>query len=138
MKTTVVIMALATAAVAGLAIATCADHDEDDRVEELMERTHEGKRSAYRQVKKEVAAQNPSWRIIEGTLPQFEAMSRALRESKDEDIRGSADGYLDAVQEMVKATQRRDANAMKEAVGSLSQSCGDCHFKGGVGGELDD
>jgi hypothetical protein len=138
MKRTVLNVTLAVVTVAGVGIATYADHDEDERVGKLMEKTHEGKRSAYRLAKKEAASPNPSWQVIEGTLPQFEAMSKALRESRDDDIRGSADGYLDAVKEMVKAARQRDAVAIKTAVRDLSESCGDCHVKGGVGGELDD
>lgn len=138
MKPTILATWLAISFVGVVGVVTYADHDEDERVEELMEKTHEGKKSAYRKVRKQVEAPAPSWQTIEATLPQFEEMSRALRESKDDDIKGSADGYVDAVKEIVAATKKRDAKAVKDAVTSLSESCGDCHFKGGVGGELDD
>lgn len=65
-------------------------------------------------------------------------MSRGLLESKNADIKGSADGYVDAVKEIVAAAKQRAAKPLRGGFESLSQSCGDCHFKGGVGGELDD
>lgn len=113
-----------------------ADHGEDERVEELMEKTHEGRRSPYRQAKQQAEAAVPSWRAIEALVPRFEEMSRALRESKNQEISGSADGYVDAVTELATAARKRDAREFKQAVSSLGESCGDCHFKGGVGGEL--
>lgn len=115
-----------------------AGHGEDERVEKLMEKIHEGKRSPYRQLKRQAEADAPAWKDIEPLLARFDEMARALRESRNEDIKGSADGYVDAVTEIATATKGRDAKAFKLAVGSLADSCGDCHFKGGVGGELDD
>ncbi|MCE9630522.1 MAG: hypothetical protein K8S94_07375 [Planctomycetia bacterium] len=79
-----------------------------------------------------------AWKIVDATLPRFDEMSRALLESRDGDIKGSADGYVDAVKEIVAAAKQRDAKALRGAYQSLSDSCGDCHFKGGVGGELDE
>ncbi|MFM9058759.1 MAG: hypothetical protein ACKOSQ_06525 [Planctomycetaceae bacterium] len=115
-----------------------ADHDEDERVEELMERTHEGRRSPFWQLRAQAESPAPAWQVVEATLPRFGEMSRALLESKDPDIKGSADGYGDAVKELVAAARKRDVQALRGGFESLSQSCGDCHFKGGVGGELDD
>ncbi len=138
MKTKLFVLALAFSGLGVAGIASYADHDDEDRVEDLMEKTHEGKRSPYRQLKREASSDTPSWKIIEATLPTFEEMSRALRESKVDDIKGSSDGYVDAVGEVVTATRTRDAISLKRAVGALSDSCGDCHFKGGVGGELDE
>lgn len=131
----------ATIALAGagfVGVVVYADHDEDDQIEELMEKTHEGKRSPYRQLRTQAEAPVPAWPIVEATLPPFNAMSRALLESRNDDIKGSADGYVDAVRALVAATRARDAQALRGAFQSLSQSCGDCHFKGGVGGDLDD
>jgi hypothetical protein len=126
-------------AVFGLAgIATFADHGEDDSVEELMENIHEGKRSPYRQVKRQVEAQAPAWPIVDAAIPRFAAMRRALLESRNAGIKESADGYADAVQGLADAARKRDAPALRKAVDSLSQSCGDCHFEGGAGGEIDD
>lgn len=115
-----------------------ADRGEDERVEELMEKTHEGRRSPYQQLKRQAEAEAPAWENIAPLLARFDRMARALRESKNDDIKGSADGYVDAVAELATATKRRDAPAFRLAVGALADSCGDCHFKGGVGGELDD
>lgn len=129
-------IALAVAGSAGVVVH--ADHDEDEQVEELMEKIHEGKRSPYRHLQTQAEAPVPAWQIVEATLPRFDAMSRALLESTNDDVQGSADGYVDAVRELVAATRTRDAKALRGAVQSLGESCGDCHFKGGVGGQLDD
>jgi mono/diheme cytochrome c family protein len=138
MKTPVLGLGPALVAAGLIGVVGYADHDEDERVEELMEKTHEGRRSPYRQLRAQVEAPAPSWQIVEAALPRFSAMSQALLESKNPDIKGSADGYVDAVTEITAAAKQRDAKALREGFQSLSQSCGDCHFKGGVGGELDD
>lgn len=113
-------------------------HDEDERVEELMERIHEGRRSPYRKVGAEAARGNPAWDVVAAALPRFDEMSRALLESKDDAIQGSADGYVDAVKALRDAAGKRDAAGFRTAFDALTQSCGDCHFDGGVGGELDE
>lgn len=138
MKMTFAATVLAVLASVLVGIVASADHDEDERVHELMEKTHEGRRSPYRQVQAQAEAHTPAWQIVNATLPRFDAMSRALLESKDADVKGSADGYVEAVKELVAATTKRDGRALAAAFQSLRQSCGDCHFKGGVGGELDD
>jgi hypothetical protein len=132
-------------AVACLAIAATvvrvtalADDDEDDKVEDLMERVHDGKRSPYRQLRNQLGGAAPAWPAIDATLPAFQAMARALAESRDADIKESADGYVEAVGELVAAARRRDQRSLGAAFQSLGESCGDCHFDGGVGGELDD
>ena len=137
MKIPMRVAGLLVAAVGIVGVVAYADHGEDERVEELMEETHEGKRSPYRQLRGQAEAQNPAWQVIDATLPRFDAMSRALLESKNDEIKGSADGYVDAVQSLVAAAKKRDAPAVRNAFQALTQSCGDCHFKGGVGGELD-
>jgi mono/diheme cytochrome c family protein len=78
------------------------------------------------------------WPVIEQTVMAFDPMCRALLESKNADIKDSADGYVDSVKELAAAVKRRDAKALRAGFESLRQSCGDCHFQGGVGGELDD
>jgi len=125
-------------AAAGLAVVTARADDEDERVEDLMEEVHDGKRSPYRALRAQAEAANPAWQVVAATLPAFDAMSRALAESPDEDVKGSADGYVDSVAEIVAAARARDPKGLRGAVESLSQTCGDCHFDGGVGGELDD
>lgn len=119
-------------------VTALADDDEDDKVEELMERVHDGKRSPYRQLRSQLGAAAPAWPAIDATLPAFEAMARALAESRNADVKESADGYVEAVGEIVAAARRRDQRSLGEAFKSLGESCGDCHFEGGVGGELDD
>ncbi len=138
MKTTVLGLGVFLVAAGLIGVVVYADHDEDEKVEELMEKTHEGKRSPYRQLRTQAEAPAPSWQVVERTLPGFEAMSKALQESKNADIKGSADGYVDAVKEIAAATKQKDAKLLRAGFPALSQSCGDCHFKGGVGGELDD
>lgn len=139
------IVALSALIIAGLTLAltavrvpALADDDEDERVEKLMEEVHEGKRSPYRQLRAQVAAAAPAWPAVNATLPGFQAMARALVESRDADIKDSADGYVEAVQAVAAAAGNRDPRSLKQAFESLSESCGDCHFEGGVGGELDD
>lgn len=119
-------------------LAAYADHDEDDRVEELMERTHEGRRSPYAQLRQIVEGPGAAWPVIEQVVLGFEPMRRALVESKNDDIKGSADGYVDAVDAIAAAVKRRDAAGVRSGFDSLKQSCADCHYDGGIGGELDD
>jgi hypothetical protein len=119
-------------------VSALADDDEDDKVEELMERVHDGKRSPYRQLRNQLGGAAPAWPAIDATLPAFQAMARALAESRDADVKESADGYVEAVGELVAAARRRDQRSLGAAFKSLGESCGDCHFEGGVGGELDD
>jgi mono/diheme cytochrome c family protein len=130
--------AVMLAAVGIVAVVAFADEDDDERVEKLMEKTHEGKRSPYKQMRQIVEGAGAPWPVIEQVVLGFEPMSRALLESKSAEIKDSADGYVDAVQEIAAAAKRRDANGVRTGFDSLKQSCGECHFKGGVGGELDD
>ena len=109
----------------------------DGQVHKLMERTHEGRRSPYRQLRQSLEGHGAPWPVIEQAVQGFEPMCRALLESTNDDIKGSADGYVDAVKELVAAVKRRDAKGVRDGFQSLTQSCGDCHFKGGVGGELE-
>jgi hypothetical protein len=130
--------AVMLAALGIVAVVAYADQDEDERVEKLMERTHEGRRSPYGQLRQIVEGPGAPWPVIGQVVQGFEPMCRALLESKNADIKGSADGYVDAVKELTEAVSRRDAKGVRTGFDSLKQSCGDCHFKGGVGGELDD
>lgn len=110
----------------------------DGLVHKLMERTHEGRRSPYGQLRQIAEGPGAPWPVIEKTVAGFDPMVRALLESKNADIKDSADGYVDAIKAIVAAVKRRDAKEVRKGFDSLKQSCGDCHFKGGVGGELDD
>lgn len=133
--------AVACLAIAAMEVRVSAladDDEEDDKVEELMERVHDGKRSPYRQLRNQLGGAAPAWPAIDATLPAFQAMARALAESRDADVKESADGYVEAVGELVAAARRRDQRSLGAAFKSLGESCGDCHFEGGVGGELDD
>lgn len=123
----------------GLVLAVRADdRDGDELVEKLMERTHEGRRSPYGQLRQILAGQGTAWPIIEQTVQAFEPMCRALAASRNDEIKDSADGYLTAVKDLAAAVKRRDAAGVRTGFDALKQSCGDCHFKGGVGGELED
>lgn len=123
----------------GLLAVAVADGDdrEDERVEKLMERTHEGHRSPYSQLQRIMAGERADWAVAERAVTAFEPMRRALAESHVEDIRDSADGYMDAVKEMQDAVGRRDEVGLRRAFTGLTKSCGDCHFDGGIGGELE-
>ena len=126
-----------TLSVLGLiAVKLHADHV-DERVEKLMEKTHEGKRSPYGQLHQIVEGPGATWPVIEQTVMGFEPMCRALLESENPDIKGSADGYVDAVKAIITAVNRRDAKGVRTGYDSLKQSCGDCHYKGGIGGQLE-
>ena len=119
-------------------VARADDHKGDNGVvHKLMERTHEGKRSPYVQLRQIVEGPSAAWPVIEQTVMGFDPMCRALLESKNADIRDSADGYVDAVKEIAAAVKRRDAQGVRKGFDALKQSCGDCHFKGGVGGQLE-
>ena len=119
-------------------LARADDHEGGDRrVHELMERTHEGRRSPYGRLRQIVDGPGAPWPVIEQTVLGFEPMCRALQESGNPDIKDSAEGYLDSVKEIVAAVKRRDAKGVRAGFGSLEQSCGDCHFEGGIGGTLE-
>ena len=109
----------------------------DGQVHKLMERTHEGRRSPYGQLRQIVEGHGAPWPAIEQAVQGFEPMCRALLESKNADIKDSADGYVDSVKEIAAAVKRRDVKGVRDGFESLKQSCGDCHYKGGVGGELE-
>ena len=112
------------------------DEHEDERVEKLMERTHEGRRSPYGQLRRILAGEAASWPVVERAAAGFEPMRRALVESPVDEIKDSADGYIAAVDALRVAVKLRDEAAVRAAIQGLADSCGDCHFKGGVGGEL--
>ena len=114
------------------------DEREDERVEELMERTHEGRRSPYGHLRRILAGEPAAWPAVEQAVAAFEPMRRALVESPVDDIKDSADGYVTAVGDLRGAVMRRDEAAVRKAIQGLADSCGDCHFEGGVGGELED
>ncbi|MCA9269858.1 MAG: hypothetical protein KDA41_15365 [Planctomycetales bacterium] len=114
------------------------DDDDDDAVHELMEKTHEGKKSPWRKVNRAVNADPLNWADVDDAMPRFEKMIAALAKAKDADVRDSADGYTDAVKDLLASSKKRDAPGARKALKALSQSCGDCHYKGGPGGKLDD
>lgn len=112
--------------------------DKDKAVHELMEKVHEGKRSPWKQAQTAAAKNPPDWSSLSSALPPLEKMSAALKGSKDEDISESAGGYVNAVIALAAKTKAKDADGARKALESLSKSCADCHYKGGVGGELDE
>ena len=127
------------AAAACLALVALADDHEggDGLVHKLMERTHEGRKSPYGRLRQAVAGAEAPWPALEQVVQAFEPMCRALQESKNDEIKGSADGYIDAVKEIATAVKARDAAGVRKGFESLEQSCGDCHYKGGIGGRLE-
>ena len=137
MKT--VFMSACMVGVVGFVIVSRADDRKggDRQVHKLMERTHEGRRSPYGQLRQIVAGPGAPWPAIEQAAQGFDPMCRALLESTNADIKDSADGYVDAVKEIRAAVKRRDSKGVADGFQSLKASCGDCHFKDGVGGQLD-
>jgi len=132
----------AVAAGYGLAISIADDQPrrgkEGGGVEHLMERTHEGRKSPLGQTKGQLGAAAPDWNVIDKQIEAFQAMSRALSESRKAAIKDAADGYADAVKDLTAAAKKRDAAAARAALKALTNSCTDCHYKGGPGGRLDD
>lgn len=124
---------------AGVVLVSRADDRKggDRRVHKLMERTHEGRRSPYGQLRQMVEGANAQWPALEAAVQGFDPMCRALLESPQEEIKGSADGYVEAIKDIAAAVKQKNAQGVTEGFRSLKESCGDCHFKGGVGGSLD-
>jgi len=114
------------------------EDEEDEEIEEMMEKVHEGKRSPFRQIREAVRNDLPRWEVIEKQLPKLVKMGELLGKSENDEISDNSDGYVDAITQIGKATKIKDAEAVRKAFKSLNESCADCHFKGGVGGELDD
>lgn len=115
-----------------------ADRGEDDEVHDLMETVHEGKNSPWRKVNRAVKADSIDWKEIESAIPRFEKMSAALAKAKDAAVRDAAGGYIDSVKDLAAQSKKRDVPGARKALKSLSQSCADCHYKGGPGGKLED
>ncbi len=115
-----------------------ADKKKDKAVEELMEKVHEGKKSPFKQALGAAAKNPPDWNTLAGALPRLEQMSAALKNSKVTDIKDSSDSYVEAVASLAATTKAKDADGARKALESLKQSCEDCHYKGGIGGELED
>lgn len=107
-------------------------------VEELMERVHEGNESAWGVVQRQAASESPDWSQVQDSLDGFVEMADALRAAKSSEIRDSADGYISAVKSLGASITRQDGAAFQQATAALKESCTDCHFEGGVGGQLDD
>lgn len=124
---------------AGVVLVACADDRDggDGPVHTLMEQTHEGRGSPYDQLRRIVEGPGAPWPVVEQTVTGFGPMVRVLLESGNDDIRTSADGYVDAIGKIVAAVKRRDAKGVRTGFDSLRQSCGDCHYEGGVGGKLE-
>jgi hypothetical protein len=110
----------------------------DDRVEEMMERIHEGRKSPLGRTKAELAADVPDWIELAKHAVTFSSMSEALKKSPVMEIRDSAEGYADAVEALSAAVKQRDPIKARSALKALASSCTDCHYKGGPGGKLDD
>jgi cytochrome c556 len=113
------------------------DEDEDDKVHDLMEKVHEGKKSPWK--KGEAAAkQNPvDWATIKAALPRLQEMSKALQGAKSKEVRETADTYVGAVDNITKGIAKQDAAVVRQGFDTLANSCTDCHYKGGPGGKLD-
>ena len=107
-------------------------------IEHLMERTHEGRNSPLGQTKGQLGAAAPDWNVILQQVEAFQVMSKALTEARKAEIKDAADGYADAVKDLAAAAKKRDRAAAQAALKALTNSCTDCHYKGGPGGRLED
>lgn len=108
-----------------------------DQIHDQMEKVHEGRKSPMRQTQAELAKDVPAWDVIDKQLPAFKSMSEALSKSSHDEIKDSADGYADAVKALGAAAQKRDRAESQAALKLLTNSCANCHFKDGPGGELE-
>lgn len=111
--------------------------DEDEKVHDLMEKTHEGKKSPWKKAVQAAHGNPIDWITLQQALPRLKVMSDALATAKEKDVRDAADGYVTAVKDLAAQTNKRDAARTRAALTALSNSCGDCHYKGGPGGKLD-
>lgn len=114
-----------------------AGKDEDEKVHDLMEKTHEGKKSPWKKAVQAAQGNPIDWATINQALPRLADMSKALETAKNKDVRDAADGYDNAVKELTLQANKRDAVRTRAALTALSNSCTDCHYKGGPGGKLD-
>jgi hypothetical protein len=117
--------------------ASASQAKDEGNVEDMMERTHKGRRSPYRQLEQQLEAKLPQWPVIDQQLPTFGRMGEALQKSRKEEVCDLADGYVDAVNELAKAARTRNLANFRKAFASLKNSCADCHDNGGPGGKLD-
>ena len=108
----------------------------DWAVEELMGEVHEGPASPFARLTAQTPAAAPEWSKLELILPPLDETCRALLAANDARIRESSGGYVDAVGHLRRAITDRDQSALQAASQSLQTSCADCHFVGGVGGNL--
>lgn len=114
-----------------------AGKDEDEKVHDLMEKTHGGMKSPWKKAIQAAQGNPIDWASINQALPRLLDMSKALETARNKDVRDAADGYVDAVKELTLQTNKRDAVRTRAALTALSNSCADCHYKGGPGGKLD-
>lgn len=113
------------------------EEDEDEEaIEHMMEKVHEGKRSPLKTLQGQLQGET-DWVAVGKLLQDFSKMSKLLTTAKNDEIRDSADGYADSVKELVAAATKKDKAAAVKAYKGLIKTCGDCHYKGGVGGKLD-
>ena len=107
------------------------------KLEDQMERVHEGKKSPYRLIESQTKADSPDFATMEKALPSLEGMAKTLKEFKASEIKDASDGYVTAVEELVAAVHKKDAKASRASFKKLSNSCADCHYKDGPGGRLE-
>lgn len=121
-----------------LAQSLFAKDDDGESVGDLMERVHKGRRSPMRQTEQQLAQYRPQWPIVDQQLPAFGRMAEALRRARKAEVRDAADGYVTSVTDLAKAVRARNVRSARLAFQALTESCGDCHYKRGPGGKLDD
>ena len=108
----------------------------DWAVEELMEEIHVGPSSPFARINAQATAAAPEWETLDVVLAPLDEMCRALLAARDATIRDASVGYIEAVGALRTAITDRDLPAFQTSSQSLRKSCDDCHFQGGVGGEL--
>jgi len=131
------IVTVACLIAAPLAIAEKGSKEKFKDVEHMMERVHEGKNSPYKSSVAQLKTDKPNWDLLMKNLPDLKKMADLMKNHKSADIKDSSDTYVEGVQALGEAVGKKNLDGAKAAIKKLENACGDCHYKGGVGGKLD-
>src|SRR6478736_4885409 len=118
----VVVTASAVGIALSPALAWAEKDDQDETVHELMEKTHEGKKSPWKKAERAASKDPIDWAEFNKALPRLTTMSKALATAKNKEVRESAGGYVDAVKELEVRAKKMDAAGTRAALTALSKS----------------
>src|SRR4051812_1750640 len=111
-KVACIATALALLGTAGLA-ATLAGDDDAPSVKDVMTKLHKGANSPLAQVKKELRASNPNWKVIQTRAKDFTTLGSTLAKNDPPKgdkahFKGLADAYYDNAKELDAAAKKED------------------------------